>query len=104
MLQIQSFALDTLKTLAPMVAAIAAKDTDLARQLRRSASSIVLNLAEGQTARDGNSRLRYRTALGSARETHAALEVAVAWGYVERDGSVLDALDRIEATLSKLSR
>jgi four helix bundle protein len=104
MLKIQAFAVQTLKTMAPMVAAIAAKDPDLGRQLRRAASSIVLNLAEAQTMRDGNSRQRFRTALGSARETHAALEVGVAWGYVRRDGAVEDALDRIEATLNKLAR
>ncbi len=56
MLRIHSFALDTLKTMAPLVAAIAAKDPDLGRQVRRSASSMVLNLAEAQTVRDGNAQ------------------------------------------------
>ncbi len=102
MLRIQSFALDTLKALGPVVREIGARDPDLGRQLRRSASSIVLNIAEGSCARDGNTRQRFRTALGSTRETIAALEVGTAWGYVERDAALLDALDRIAATLHRL--
>ena len=86
-----------------MVRAVAEHDADLGRQLRRSASSIVLNIAEGHGSRDGNSRQRFRTALGSTRETLAALEVAHAWGYVERNAALLDALDRIAATLHRLA-
>ena len=104
MLQVHTLALDVVRRLAPVVAAIAAKDPDLGRQLRRAASSIVLNTAEGQASYDGNSRLRFRTALGSTRETRAALELGAAWGYVKEDARVLDALDRIAATLHKLAR
>lgn len=104
MLRIQSFALDTIGALAPVVRVVAGKDPDLARQMRRAASSIVLNLAEGQAALDGNSRLRFRSALGSTLETRAALELAAAWGYVERDAVMLDALERIVATLRRLAR
>ena len=77
-------------------------DPDLGRQLRRAASSIVLNVAEAQGSRDGISRQRFRTALGSTRETAAALELAAAWGFVPRDERALDALDRIAATLHRL--
>ena len=103
MLQIQVFALETVRSLAPVVREIAAQDPDLGRQLRRAASSIVLNIAEGAGPRNGNSRLRFRTAFGSTRETRAALELAAAFGYVERDEQVLDALDRIAATLFRLA-
>ena len=104
MLRIQTFALETIGALAPMVRRVGAKDPDLARQLRRAASSIVLNLAEARAAHDGNSRLRFRSALGSAMETTAALELAIAWEFVEGDAKLLDALDRIAATLRKLGR
>ncbi len=104
MLQIERFALDTVRRLAPVVAAVAVKDSDLARQLRRAASSIVLNIAEAQAARDGNSRLRFRSALGSTRETRAALELAVLWGFTKEAPELADALDRIAATLHKLGR
>ena len=104
MLQIQSIALDTVKALGPSVKGIMAQDPDLGRQLRRAASSIVLNIAEGAGPRNGNSRLRFRTAFGSTKETMAALELAAAWGYVERDEQTLTALDRIAGTLYRLAR
>ena len=103
MLKVQTFALETVKSLAPAVQAVASHDPDLGRQLRRAASSIVLNIAEASGSRDGNSRQRFRTALGSTRETLAALEIAATWGYIERDEHTLDALDRIAATLHKLT-
>ncbi len=103
MLQIQVFALETVRSLAPVVREVSAHDPDLGRQLRRAASSIVLNIAEGSGPRDGNSRLRLRTALGSTRETLAALELAAGWGYIARDERTMDALDRIAATLHKLA-
>ena len=56
MLQIERFALDTVRRLAPVVAAVAVRDPDLARQMRRAASSIVLNIAEAQGSRDGNAQ------------------------------------------------
>ena len=103
MLKIQSFALDTVRSLAPSVKEITAQDPDLGRQLKRAASSIILNMAEGAGPRNGNSRLRFRTAFGSTKETVAALELAAAWGYVPRDERTMDALDRIAATLHKLT-
>jgi len=66
----------------PVVALISRKDKDLGAQLRRALSSIGLNLAEGLGNRAGNARLRFETALGSLRESVAALRIAVAWGYV----------------------
>ena len=33
----------------------------------------------------------------------AALELAVGWGYIARDERAIDALDRIAATLHKLT-
>ena len=103
MLQIQVFALETVRSLAPVVREISAQDPDLGRQLRRAASSIVLNIAEGHGSRDGVSRQRFRTALGSTRETAAALELAAAWGFTAHDARIADALDRIAATLHRLT-
>jgi hypothetical protein len=48
---------------------------------------------------------RYRTPLGSARETGACLDVAVALGYVEGvDAELLTHLDRVRAMLGRLVR
>jgi hypothetical protein len=60
---------------------------------------------EGTGSHGGTRRERYRNALGSARETGACLDVAIALGYIEHvDVGVLDALDKVRATLAKIVR
>ena len=94
-----------LHDLRPIVAQIELHDRDLARQLRRAASSIALNVSEGSGCNGGTRRERYRNALGSARETGACLDVARAFGYVDNvDANLLDALDHIRATLFSVVR
>ena len=62
-----------------------------------------MNLCEGGGSHGGTRRERYRNALGSARETGACIDVAVALGYVEGvDAALLDALDKVRATLVKV--
>ncbi len=66
MLQIERFALDTVRQLAPVVAVVGSniqdalggteRYCDLARQMRRAASSVLLNIAEAQSSFDGNSQ------------------------------------------------
>jgi four helix bundle protein len=102
MLRIYSTILEVLRALRPVVAAIEVHDRDLARQLRRAAASVALNMQEGSGSHGGTRRERYRNALGSARETGACLDVAMALGYVEHvDAGILDALDKVRATLVK---
>jgi four helix bundle protein len=105
MLRIYDVMIGAMRQMRPSIARIEAQDKDLARQLRRAASSVALNLSEGSGSSGGTRRERYRNALGSARETTACLEVAVALGYVDRlDAGMLDALDRVKATLVKVAR
>jgi four helix bundle protein len=82
MLRIYDDMLDALRVMRPMASAIDKRDPDLARQLRRASSSVALNLAEGSGSCGRLRTARYRTALGSARETLACLQVAEACGYV----------------------
>ena len=92
--------------LRPVVAKIAAHDPDLARQMRRAATSAPLNLAEGRR-RVGRDRLHlWRVAAGSVSEVRAGLDVAVAWGAVDRaDASPAVALcDRLGAITWSLTR
>jgi four helix bundle protein len=100
-LRIYPFIIQTLGKIAPLVPRIAKLDPDLARQLQRASTSIALNAAEGVGVQAGNRRLRYRTALGSAYETRACLDVAEVFG-IEVDADLRDALDRISATLYRL--
>jgi four helix bundle protein len=84
MLRIHSVMLEVLRDARSAIAAIEKHDSDLARQMRRAGTSVVLNLAEGSGSTGGVRRVRYRTALGSARETKACLEAAEALGYIAR--------------------
>ncbi len=102
MLRIYTVVLDVLRGLRPVVTQIETHDRDLGRQLRRAATSVALNLQEGSGSSGGTRRERYRNALGSARETGACLDAAMALGYVEGiDAGLLDALDHVRAVLVK---
>ncbi len=83
MLRIHDTMLDAIVLMRPIASAIERWDRDLSRQLRRAASSVVLTIAEGSGSFGGVRTQRYRTALGSARETLSCLRAAGAWGYVE---------------------
>jgi four helix bundle protein len=102
MLRIYPVVLEMLRQLQSPLRRIEQRDKDLARQLRRCSSSIALNLAEGQYSRGQNRSARFHSALGSARETLACLEVAEACGYVALDAALGEQLRRIVGTLVKL--
>ena len=91
--------------LRPVVRKVERFDGDLVRQTRRAANSVALNLAEGSGSSGGVRTQRYRTALGSARETWACLDVAEANGYVESvDAGLRTKLSQVIATLIKVTR
>jgi four helix bundle protein len=105
MLRIYTTIVNLLHDLRPIVSQIELHDRDLARRLRRACASIALNAAEGSGCNGGTRRERYRNALGSARETGACLDVALALGYVDEvDAQLLDALDHVRATLFRVVR
>jgi four helix bundle protein len=105
MLRIYEVALDTIRRLRPVIGEIDRKDPDLGRQMRRAACSVALNLGEGIHSRGKNQLARYHTAMGSMRETLSCIEVGMALGYVDGvDDALLDQIDRVLATLYKLSR
>ena len=105
MLRIYDVTLEVLRGMRPLMEQIGRHDRSLEDQARRAAASVALNIAEGSGSRGKNRGLRYSTALGSARETRACLQVAGALGYVESvDAGLLDHLDHVIATLVKVSR
>ena len=96
-------ALGLVSGLRPVLEQLKAADRALADQLRRAASSVVLNIAEGNR-RAGRDRLQFfRIAAGSAAEVRAALEVARAWGMVGAAPEAEAELDRVLAMLWRLT-
>jgi four helix bundle protein len=104
MLRIHQDMLDVIAAMRAMVAAIERRDADLGRQLRRAASSVVLNVAAGSGSFGRMRTARYRTALDSARETLACLRTAEAWGYVDgMPAAVVSGMNRVIGTLVRVA-
>ena len=104
-LQVAEYSFELIELLEPLVRRIRARDRSLADQITRAASSIALNIAEGDVSDPGNQRSRFFTAAGSASETRAALRVAAGWRYLATpDTAPAHALlDRIIRILWKLT-
>jgi four helix bundle protein len=104
MLRIHDVMLDAITMMRPMLRGIERHDRDLASQLRRATSSVVLNLAEGSGSFGGVRTQRYRTALGSARETMACLLVAERFGYTGAVPETLRAaMNQVVGTLVRVA-
>jgi len=98
-------ALEIVRSLEEPLVKLGRCDPDLARQLRRSAASVPLNVSEG-SRRNGKDRLHlFRIAAGSADEVVASLRVAEAFGYVQAAGTArsLELCDRVLAMLWRLT-
>ena len=103
MLRIYPLTIDIARGAGHAAKLIAQHDPDLARQLRRAATAVPLNVAEAAGVQAGNRRQRHATALGSAYEVRACLDVAQALEYIARPTDQdADRLDQVIATLAKL--
>jgi four helix bundle protein len=104
MLRIHDVMLEVLRDIRPLKAAISRNDANLADQLTRAATSVLLNIAEGSSFA-GVRRARYRTALGSARETLWSLLAGEALSYVDRLPEHVHAkLNHVIGTLVRVSK
>ena len=95
--------IEVIRSLRVVLPEIERNDRDLSDQLKRAASSVVLNLAEGQRSAKGNKSKHYAIAHGSANEVRAAIDTALAWGWLANATEQLATLDRLLALLWRLN-
>ena len=98
-LMIYTDVLQLTREMRGVLGSIGKHDADLARQTRRALTSIALNVAEGAGVRGGNRRLRYESALGSAREVVAVCDIAEALGHAKVSAEIRRMLGFVIGTL-----
>jgi four helix bundle protein len=101
-MRVHEQAMKVVRMVAGHADAVGRHDRDLLNQLKRATSRVPLNVAEGLGHKGGNREQRFHTALGSAREVAACLDVAVAWGYVNGEAEVIDEVDHLVRMLFRL--
>jgi four helix bundle protein len=104
MLVAYEVALDLVRALRPVVEQLRAYSPDTADQVERAASSIVLNLAEGERRHGRDPRRFWDIAHGSASEIRGALDLANAWGWRVDSAHARALLDRELGLLWGLTR
>lgn len=87
-------ALELVAALASVVKQLRAHSADLADQVERAGTSLVLNLGEGSRRQGKDPKRFYAMAAGSASEILAALDVARAWGWNVETTEARALLDR----------
>lgn len=88
-------ALELVCELRQLVEIVGKHDSNLADQMKRAGTSVVLNLSEGARRQRGNQQRAYEIAHGEARELLGALDCAAAWGYVVDASAARRTLDRL---------
>ncbi|TMQ02957.1 MAG: four helix bundle protein [Deltaproteobacteria bacterium] len=104
MLVAYDVALELVRALRPVVAQLRSYSPDAADQVERAASSIVLNLAEGDRRHGRDPQRFWAIAHGSAGEIRGALDLADAWGWQIDSGRARVLLDRELGLLWGLTR
>jgi four helix bundle protein len=94
-----------IRQLRPYFARIEKRNKKLAEQGRDALASVGLNAEEADGNRKGRQRSQFEIAIGSMKETRATIRVAEAFGYIDMPPfAVMDRIEKIIATLLKLSR
>ena len=96
---VYTVALELVRSLRPIVAELRTHSSNIADQIERAGTSLVLNLGEGNRRAGKDRRRFFVMAQGSASEILAALDVADAWGWIVDAQVVRVLLDRARALL-----
>ena len=96
-------ALEAIKLVRPIIEKVARHDPDLARQMRKAATSAPSNLAEGNRRRGRDRSHLFSVALGSADELKTQLLVTRAWAYVP-DSQLVPAIDIVDRVCAMTHR
>ena len=96
---VYNVALELVRALRPIVSELRTHSSNIADQIERAGTSLVLNLGEGNRRAGKDRRRFFVMAQGSASEVLAALDVADAWGWVVDAQAVRALLDRERALL-----
>jgi len=93
--------IELIRELKPSVAVLRRHDRKLTDQLLRAASSVALNVAEGNRRRGRDRKHHFRIAAGSADEVKAVLDVSRAWDYLSANdvAGPLRLVDRLQRLL-----
>ena len=96
---------ETISRLRDVVRTVERSDRDLARQIRRAASSIALNIGEARERQHRDRAHLIRIAHGSASEVRVELQVALAWGILDAEtvAPIDGLLDRVGAMCWRLA-
>src|SRR5262249_21307643 len=97
-------ALAVIREIREPLVRIERRDRALADQARRAATSILLDIEEGNQRKGRDRQHLFRVAKGSAAELRAALAIGVTWGYFGEPRETLALLDRLERLLYGLVR
>ena len=95
--------LDAIKLVRPIIEKVARHDSDLARQMRRAATSAPSNLAEGSRRRGGDRLHLWSVALGSTDELESHLQIVRVWAYAP-DAQIDPALEMIDRVCAMTHR
>ena len=97
--------LEMVESLKKPLARIRRLDGNLFSQIRRAASSVALNIGEGNRRQGRDRRHHWNIAAGSAEEVRVALRTACSWGDLDEDSIApsMELLDRVCAILWRLT-
>ena len=101
--QALELSIDLIRSLRSPVEVLRSRDPGLHKQIRAAASSVAMNLGEGNRRVGADRRHFFRIAAGSAEEVRMALRVAEAWGDLEM-GAITEPLQLLDRLLGMLWR